>query len=132
MSEFSWALLPVVLLIGLVAFLYLVNRVVEHQSAKIRSHLDPFDFVVFEAAPSHLPGLQADLGDHRWRLVESKPVASGVVHYRFEKIDAQSESLSKVLDFKNSMQRTGNRKLDAEIPIKIKAHGVRSERHGQA
>ena len=130
MSNFSSALIPVALLIGLVAFLYLVNRFAEHQSAKIRSRLDPFDFVVFEAAPSHLADLEADLADHRWRLLESKPTAPGVVHYRFEKIDSYSASLSKVLDFRTSMKRTGNRKLDPDTPIKIKAHGIRSERHG--
>ena len=129
MSGSSWAL-AAALLLSLVVFLVFMTRYVNSKSAWLRSQQDPCDYVVFEAHPNHLPGLEADLAEHRWRLAHSEPSRDGAFLYRFEKIDSHSAILSRVLDFRNSMKRTANRKLDPHVPIKIKAQGLRSERHG--
>jgi hypothetical protein len=109
---------------------YLLRRYIDRLGEQVRAQQDPCDYVVFEAHPSHLPDLEADLADHRWRLAGSETFRSGGFLYRFEKMDSHSSLLSEVLDFKKSMKRTSNRKLDSHIPIKIKAQGVRDERHG--
>lgn len=126
MSGSGWAL-TIALVVGLGAFLVFMTFYVNRQRAMIKSRQDPCDYVVFEALPSHLPLLEADLADHRWRLAESGPFRSGTFLYQFEKVDSHSALLSDVLDFENSMKRTSNRKTDAHIPIRIKAQGLKSE-----
>jgi len=117
-------------LFGVAAFVVFMTRYTNSKVAWLRSQQDPFDYVVFETHPSQLPGLEADLADHRWRLANSEPSRDGAMLYRFEKIDSHSALLSEVLNFGKSMPRTSNRKADAHGPIKIKAQGLRSERHG--
>ena len=129
MSGSSWALVAV-LTFGLVAFLFFMNWYVNRQSEWLRAQQDPCDYVVFEADPSHLPLLEADLADHRWDLADSEEAQSGAMLYRFEKRDAHAALLSEVLDFRRSMPRTASRKHDPHVPIKIKAQGRRDERHG--
>ena len=117
-------------LLGVGTFVVFMTWHANSKAAWLRSQQDPCDYVVFEAYPSHLPGLEADLADHRWRLASSEPFRDGAELYRFEKIDSHSALLSEVLNFRKSMPRTSNRKADAHGPIKIKAQGLRSERHG--
>jgi hypothetical protein len=114
-----------VLITGLAAFLVFMTGYVERKRRFLKEQQDPCDYVIFEAHPSHLPLLEADLGDHRWRLSETEPSASGGFLYRFEKASAHSALLSDVLDTSKSMKRTANRKADGHMPIKIKAQGVK-------
>ncbi|HEX6219311.1 MAG TPA: hypothetical protein VFZ35_08580 [Sphingomicrobium sp.] len=126
MSGSDWAL-AAALLVGLVAFVMFVTFSVNRQRAMVKAHQDSCDYVTFEAYPSDLPFLEADLADHRWKLAQSEPLKAGSFLYRFEKADSHAAPLSKVLDFERSMKRTSGRKDQSHGPIKIKAQGMKRD-----
>jgi hypothetical protein len=104
-----------------------VPRLIAGMSRKLRQRLEPFDYVVFEALPSHLPDMEADLAAQGWRLAHSEAGQAASMLYRFDKRDSLSTPLSEVFDFEKSMPRTANRRDDPDFPIKIKAHGMRKD-----
>ena len=109
------------------AFLYLVRRIVERQAAKISAQLDAYDYVVIEAHPAQLPGLKVDFEAKGWRLAESKRRDTTAMLYRFDAMGSHSSKLSEILGIgRKSPQMSGNYG-DIKFPMKIKAHGLKSE-----
>ena len=113
-------LLIVAALVAIGAGVHFLRRLRSNQT---RSRLDDCDYVVFEALPSHLEDIQADLSAQRWRLASSEPGDAPAMMYRFEKLDGLSTSLSEIFDFERSMPRIANRTVDADFLIRIKGHG---------
>ena len=120
--------LPVAAIIALMAaFLYLVRRIVERQTAKISVQLDAYDYVVMEAHPDQLPGLLEDFGADGWRLAGTKPGSAEGVLYTFERTDDLAAPLSKALGFGAKKEPGPANRPDVKFQIKIKAHGLKSE-----
>ena len=118
--KFLIELAPLAALLILGAVVYGVHR---YRSRPSKAHLASCDYVVFEAEPLNLPGIEADLGDYGWRLVDSITTETDTLLYRFQKAGTGSRCLSEIFDFDKSMPRTSNRTTGTDSLIKINAHG---------
>ena len=127
MNDLSRWLSPLAVFAFMAAFLYWIRRIVRRQAVKISAQLDAYDYVVIEAHPAQLSGLKADYEANGWRLAESKRRDAIAMLYRFEATDDRSSKLSKILGIGRKPSRIPANYGDVKFPMKIKAHGLKSE-----